>query len=89
MEKFQALMQYANVEVSSYSGRNMYGEDCCAIYCDSLSHTLARMVQVIDNSVDASVVAEALENMQTDSFGKNGTVIYFPNIKYSKPSNAT
>jgi len=51
-----------------YSGRGMYGETCCAVYCDDANQALEE------------AGALGLRNAQVDHMGK-GWVVYWPPIR--------
>lgn len=85
-----------DLSIRSYSGRGMYGKQCLGVYTDmNIGSLMAYVVRSLagvasfDNqdAEDASEeIAQAFENMQTDSMGL-GTIVYFPNVKFVSTSD--
>lgn len=95
--EFKEILEDNGYDVYSYSGRAMYGEKCLAFDFDgSIIAQVAQLSTEIlnycydnyDQSVDefsnkAEDFFDLLSTGKTDNMGL-GTVIYFPEIKWSK-----
>jgi len=82
--ELQVLLEYIDgVEVRSYSGRSMYGEECLAATNCDLGPLVAAMVEAAGDGTIEHVgeVVYALERMRTDSLGRD-IIIYFPGVPF-------
>lgn len=69
------------LEIRSYSGRGMYGKECLSIVTnqDLLEILLVLGAMIGDNSeLDDAV------NVHQDYLGKNGKVLYWPEIPFEE-----
>lgn len=76
--------QGMRMDVRSYSGRGMFGEECLAAVIDDLPRfmqDLVEMAMALDQKSKDSVV-DALGKYRQDQMG-HGLVVYFPGILYS------
>lgn len=80
------LLEDAECEPRSYSGRGMYGRRCVAVvpddYNSSEGHVAAlTMLYAADETEQQELVA-IWRGVRSDSMGRGGIVIYFPNIEW-------
>lgn len=87
MHPLQTLLIEAGLEPRSYSGRGMMGRECLSVDVDrgGLGTLIAGIVRGLQSDavadVDPEEVADALENLSTDSMGL-GQVVYFPGVPF-------
>lgn len=93
MEKhiLQTILEDADLNVRSYSGRGMYGRKCLGVSCDSESYK-DMMEAILDGVAQAASqdnwsvvddVKEAMRNLQQDNLGM-GTIVYWPRVEYAE-----
>lgn len=80
----QNLLESLEMNCSSYSGRGMMGKHCLSVDLRdcTLGNFFATILSEVDDN-DKDEVAEAFEDMKTDSLGK-GMVVYFPKVTYEE-----
>lgn len=82
----QTAIENAGHETQSYSGRSMYGATCVgAVIEGGLGMFVSEvMVEILAlNEEDAQQAADAFRCMKTDSMGRSGTIVYFPDYEYA------
>lgn len=88
----QKVLEDLGYEVSSYSGRGMYGKTCLGINVDS-SDILGKLGKIMADLVRDTPeefregVAAGLRRVKTDSMGK-GMIVYFPDVEFQDQDNA-
>lgn len=79
---FQKFLESMGYETRSYSGRNMFGNKCLAIYVDNVGDLFANIIRNAPNSIPQRVdIINVVRNYHTDNIGMS-TVVYFPNTHY-------
>lgn len=67
--------------VSSYSGRGMYGKKCLGISCGNERFFIADLFMWCQNMEEVRACADEITGMKSDSLGR-GHIVYFPAIEY-------
>jgi len=78
------LLEDAECEPRSYSGRGMYGRRCVAVVPDSYSsegHVAALTMLYAADETEQQELVTIWRDVQSDGMGR-GIVIYFPNIEW-------
>jgi hypothetical protein len=95
MHQLQKILEDAEFETRSYSGRGMTGKTCLAVYaspnavfCVVLTAILERGVDVGGGADDAGTVDveslhAAFKRMASDAMG-TGSIVYFPNVQFEE-----
>ena len=86
----QELLQDVGYKCRSYSGRNMYGNNCLGVTLSSRIEPMRFVAEVLEHVADhdgddmADMLDElvrGLRDCKTDSMGR-GMIIYFPMIDF-------
>ena len=96
VETLESLHDDDNFRVRSYSGRNMYGDDCVGVTCNSEMQVAAEVIALLvndlsddeseraDEVVFINWVLNVLHNWKhTDSMGLDHIIVYWPRIPAS------
>lgn len=85
----QSLLDNADVETRSYSGRAMYGRECLGVDVSDFADFLTTYTEALRHQAPSSnndewwdAIDEGLRSARTDSMGM-GIIVYFPGVKYT------
>ncbi|MBC4018861.1 hypothetical protein [Siccirubricoccus deserti] len=78
------VIEAAGYSADSYSGRGMYGRKCIAVFTDGIGDGGYRgaLASIVEAAEDCAEAAAILRGIVTDEWGKNGTVIYWPDVEW-------
>lgn len=83
----QSLLENASLDVTSYSGRGMYGKECLGVTIGSIgefmtSYTMALFGYYDELNGAHDEVVGAVQCLRIDSLGM-GIIVYFPNVPFT------
>lgn len=95
-ETLKELIEDAEFETRSYSGRGMYGKECLGVVLEA-GDEIAFGAKVVlaavernddleeddEDRVDLDDLVGDIESASTDSLGR-GTILYFPRIEFTE-----
>lgn len=96
-QRFVQMLQESELEVRSYSGRGMYGDECVGVICSSewevcekLMAYLADEIESASNDEERSVViafqrdvADQIARSLADHMGRDNIIVYWRNLPAS------
>lgn len=74
------VYNYHSPELTSYSGRYMYGKVCLALDTDDVSHLIRFTLRLIEQGIPPVDVEELVGSMKWDSMGL-GYIFYWPHLE--------
>ena len=85
-EQLIEVLEDADLELRSYSGRAMYGKECVAFTCepDALIGIIAETIHEASQNYQPEQVGElvqAMKRARTDELGRS-VVVYFPRVAW-------
>lgn len=86
-DTFVELITIAGYDVTSYSGRGMYGNSCVGVRVANDSEMLAMAANIAIECDDAQreELPDIVGNAKTDNMGR-GLIVYFPNMPMERES---
>ncbi len=83
--RVRAICEDLGLDVRSYSGRGMYGDQCVGVDCHNPTQTLAQIMFALceegPDGLDAAEHFTRVEAVRTDSMGL-GMILYFPRLPW-------
>jgi hypothetical protein len=85
----QQVIEDADFDCRSYSGRGMYGRRCLAVEVDreqSLGDLMAGILEAVEGEDNTREIQDALRGMCWDNMGL-GMVYYFPDVPFAEEAS--
>lgn len=86
-DTFVELLTIAGYDVTSYSGRGMYGKSCVGVRVanDAEMLVMTANVAIECDAAQREELPDIVSNAKTDNMGR-GLIVYFPNMQMERES---
>jgi hypothetical protein len=80
MDELKELQDCCDIEIRSYSGRNMYGRQCLGVETNNYLEFLMVFGAILERAGECPT--DGIYQPSLDNMGVNNYIVYFPLISY-------